>query len=207
MSETLPEIFHGGSWGARPPTSVWPPCPPPGPWPAGLYRLNECWDDVAKTKAFLAKIMKEIIAEDPSIIAVGTPVVGVTDGSDAVAGMVGQFIQTATTVGYTANTNQTSFLNAASLPAGDWDCWWYTNYDTGILGAQNFLSPIPPGFSGDMNMNFSQVGAATVDDFNLASPAVRGLISVATPMVFNITILPSTSNGTLTFVFNARRRR
>lgn len=217
MSDTeFERLLHPGhqpvhEWGSRPPTSVWPPCPPepcpPGPWPAGLYRLNQCWDDVAKTKAFLAQMMREIIAEDPSIIAVGTPVVGVTDGTEAQPGMVGQFIQNSVNVNFVANTNLQAFVNVASLPPGDWDCWWNMGITAPIFGTQIYLDPVPAGFSGDMDMVLETPGQATPDTFFLASPHVRALTKVANPMVFSVAISPGPANGYLGLIFNARRRR
>ena len=45
-----------------------PPPRPPGCWDA-LFKLNACWDEVAKAKEILAKIIGDILAEDPNILA------------------------------------------------------------------------------------------------------------------------------------------
>jgi len=209
MSDTQDlERFGGGAWGSRPPTSVWPPCPPPGPgWPGGLFRLNQCWDDVQQAKAFLARMMREIIAEDPSIIAVGQPIVGVTNGTDAPPGMVGQFIQTATLIGFPAAQGFQAFVSAGTLPAGDWDCWWYVGTTVPYYGTQIYLDPVPAGFAGDMDMVLYTPGVATPETFFLASPHVRALTSVASQLLFNVNISGGPLAGELELIFNARRRR
>lgn len=191
----------------RPPTSVWPPCPPPGPWPAGLYRFNECFDQVQQLEAFLSQVIRNMLAEDPSLIAVGQPIVGVTNGTDAQPGMVGEFKQMVANFSWTANANFSSLISPGSLPAGDWDCWWYFGVTAPVFGAQIYLNPVPPGFTGDMDQVLYTTGQATPETFFLNSPHVRALTSVTSQILLQTNISGGPSAGAGSIIFNARRNR
>jgi hypothetical protein len=134
---------------------------------------------------------------------------GVTDGSDASPGQVGQFVTFSNTVNFptTAQVNQP--VNLGTLQPGDWDCNMFAEASVFVTNLQLILSPVPPGFSGNM----SAVLAMTVGTEAVITicPQARASLTAGT----NITAAVTTNNvgaapptgGTATVSFNARRRR
>ena len=197
-----------GPW--RPPTGVWPPCPPgpPGPWPGGLFRLEQCWDDVKATKDFLKRIIDELIAEDPSLIGLAQPIIGVTDGSDAQPGQVGEYVRFQAGVTVPA-ISQTTQVTLGVLPPGDWDCWaWLTDFSVPVTTAQFYRAPPPPGFDDPLNSVTFTAGDAMVT--TLVSVTTRALTSAPSLINFTVTtnnVTPGPADGGAVLVFQSRRRR
>lgn len=85
---------------------------------------------------------------------------GVTDGSEAQPGTIGEFIQGTTTINYQGFPNGNIFRNVSVLtvPPGDWDLWTYSQMfpppgnDTALPGLAlvqyQLEGPLPPGLSG-----------------------------------------------------------
>lgn len=189
-------------WG-RPPTGVWPPCPP-GPGMSGLFRLEECWRDVKAAKEALKRIIADIIAEDPTIVA-GVGVAGVTDGSWAQPGQVGEVVQFITPVSYGEGT-QTQNVSAGILPPGDWDLYASAGFSTVLLGAQFVLNPVPAGFDFALNAA-SQAslneGIVLVSQLGLAHTSAPSLLAYAV----TTNVAAGTGAGTMTLFTVGRRRR
>lgn len=193
----------------RPVTGVYPPCPPmpcPPPDCFGMSQLERCYDEVKRAQAFLTQMLKDIIACDPSILT-GLGIAGVTNGSEAQPGMVGEWIQFAQTVAYpvTANTSQSVSLGA--LPAGDWDVWAWAEFTSSMTGALFSLAPQPAGFSGNLPALVETVAG---DLAFLLSPVQRALTSV--PSLIALTLVTNANGagpaaGNCTLTFSARRMR
>lgn len=195
----------GPGWG-RPPTGVWPPCPPgpPGPWPGGLFRLEQCWDDVKRTKALLRRMIADIIAEDPSLIGLAQPIIGVTDGSDAQPGQVGEYIQWGQTVPLSTAIDASMNLTMGVLPPGDWDCWASAATDQPVGNVMYLLNPVPAGFT--ENMSTAAWVPGTTELLSIASYTARALTSVPSLINFTVTYRAD-MNTNFIFWFAARRRR
>lgn len=142
----------------RPPSGAWPPCPPgpgPGPWPrppdffSALYWLNAAYDDVKATKAFLRRLIQDLISEDPTLIQ-GMGVAGVTDGSSAQPGQVGEVWDPGTqTVSFPANSvNVSTTTSMGVLPPGDWMFWaWAADPSVAVQAFGIINTPQPAGVS------------------------------------------------------------
>lgn len=190
----------------RPPTGTWPPCPPPPCGPdffSGIFWLQQNYEDVKRAQAFLRQMLTDIIKEDPTILSGGAPLAGVTDGSDAQPGMVGEFLHFSAGFSYPAAVT-TQMVSAGVLPPGDWDVWAWAGASVPTTGMNFHLSPVPPGFSGDLTSGFGLGGIAEATA--IVAPAVRALISVPTLLAFSLQVDP-TAAGTVGLEVSARRCR
>lgn len=234
------QMRGGSSWqpGWRPPHAPPPGCGPwsgPGPggggWPFWGYwgfRLRNAWRDIK----FLQKVVHDIVNDmvDDGLIAPGpnapttgpgsgtgttTGVKGVTDGSDAAPGMVGEFMKGQVDIafgGYPQITQTT--VSPLVLSPGDWDIRAAMSFTVPINVGSFQLSPIPTGVSNSM------IGAIGVSDptawamqnaLSLIGKTARGSVSVPTLLPFSIYIsqlgLTTMTAGTATLFVEARRMR
>lgn len=193
----------------RPPVGVWPPCPPVVPCPPpvdcmGISGLERCYEEVKRAQEFLKQMIKDIIACDPSIIGSGVPLVGVTDGSPAQPGMVGEFVMFSTTITWVLGAQTWS---AGILQPGDWDVWLYGRVAQGSVfytSCELKLDPVPAGFS-DVPAALDDVGGAS--NSMLTSYAVQLLTAVPTLLPVLMTIGASAAGGQMYVAVAARRRR
>jgi hypothetical protein len=193
----------------RPITGTWPPCPPPCP-PAdcfsGLAHLEQCYADVKRAEALLKQMIKDIIACDPGIIGSGMPIIGVTDGSDAQPGQVGEFVRLIIGNITIPAAYLVQNVTLGVLSPGDWDCWCSCSFTSFISDARMSLNPVPTGFSDEMYVGM----ATTLESFNLVGPTGRALISVPTLVNMQLTTNLAAEGPAATIgymIFSARRRR
>jgi hypothetical protein len=144
-------------------------------------------------------------------VAVGgtnTPLLGVTDGSNAPAGYVGEFAEMTVTVAYAASptiTNQT--VSTLVLTAGDWNIWAYAEYTVGV-GFASFTQT--PQATGTSNGVHGQVGGGGGTDDGVMGSLVRGSFSLPTALPFQVYVDQSQAGllaGTFYLTVNARRVR
>ena len=201
----------------------WKPPQRPQPSPPSCFselaRLNQCYDDVQAMKQILAKVMADLMANDPATVQAiidaiqshtgsgpSVPIIGVTDGSDAQPGQVGEWLQYEQNPSYPAGP-MTANVTMGVLQPGDWNCWLYFYPAApGMTSVQLELNPIPPGFSNNMySVGIVPAGEA----FSMVGPVARALVSVPTLVAFTlITNNAGTgSAGTATVGFAARRVR
>lgn len=132
------------------------------------------------------------------------PIMGVTDGSDAKPGEVGELLSFSVQVNFTSGT-QIQVTSMGALSAGDWDCWCAGQFfSTPINLCVIYLSPIPTGFGGIMSgveADINDAQFATV----ICNPA-RALVSVPTLVAFTSQIQAAAA-GSFNLAFAARRRR
>lgn len=135
-----------GLWG-RPPTGSWPPCPP-GPRPpdcfSNLFRIEQCYEDVIQLKRFLTRIMTEIMQSDPGL---NVRIQGVTDGSDAAPGEVGEYLRQYGTLPVPGDGTTVMPVATLRLTAGDWQVSGQFGFDgvaCRVAGAD-----IAPALTGD----------------------------------------------------------
>lgn len=213
--------------------TVWPPSNPSGtvipfplPWgqtgccpPGGMDALMKCYCDIQQASAFIGQVMLDQINNNPAIIAAiiagieksgsNLPLVGVTNGSQAQPGQVGEFVLFSQNVNFTAAA-QTQILSMGVLQPGDWDVWQYAYFSQVFTSASMILSPQPAGFSFDLFANTGSVDPTNFEAMSLVSTTAQASISVPTLMVISfVTNGLGTGPGPGVAVVNiaARRRR
>lgn len=188
-----------------------PGCCPPGEL-AGLIR---CYDDVNAATDFISAILIDLINNNPDVAQAmiqaieksgsALPLLGVTNGTPAIAPQVGQYVQLSGTLDYTA-TPASAMLSLGVLPAGDWDCWLWATFTSLTSGALYSLNPLPAGFAA--NPYASSNAATWPPQMILSSMTVEALTSGDSLIVADTQVVASSGqSGTMTVNFAARRRR
>ena len=196
------------------------PVPTSTPWvgecpQGGMDGLINCYDDVNKATAFLSALFIDQINNNPAVAEAmiqaltksgyALPLLGVTNGTPAIAPQVGQYIQLSATLPYTSSVTS-ALLQLGVLPAGDWDCWLWATFTSAINGAQLWLTPLPPGFAANpFASNYSAVwpGNAVLSTMQVEALTAGDSLIVADTSV----AATSGQSGTMTVNFAARRRR
>ena len=131
---------------------------------------------------------------------------GVTDGSGAAAGQVGEFISQSGSA-ITLTSGAVYDLTTVTLQPGDWDVWG-TVYFPPSAGASTLIGSIS-STSGVLQAPYNQVSAATasIGTTYMVLPTIRVSISVAT--AYRVVGQANFASGTCTGtgIFNARRVR
>lgn len=129
--------------------------------------------------------------------------IGVTDGSNAAAGQVGEFV--AFTQGVSSTTTSTAQLIVmGSLNPGDWDCSANCgSFSVAMSQVEMYLSPAPAGFTNGMT-GFNVGGLAGTNW--MSTTQARASLTAVTSIQFHL-ILVSATVGTASVTFSARRRR
>lgn len=188
---------------------VMPGCCPPG----GMDALMKCYCDIQSATAFICAVMVDCINTNPAVIQAildaiaksgsNVPLVGVTNGTEAQAGQVGERILLTASFPVVAGNSQ-PVLVLGTLPPGDWDCWYHFQPNANVAWVAAYLAPQPAGF--DDNMTFYVANATENELF--PGPGTRALTSVPSLLAFQFQI-SSTETGDKTgdITFFARRRR
>lgn len=150
--------------------------------------------------------------------AITGPIVGVTDGSDAAPGMVGEFNEYEADVqfaAYPANTQVVASLGV--VQPGDWDMTVTGGPQGGNLRALDFfLSPKPLGMSNEMRgvLFVTTVPGnmfTGIQDSVVMGQFARGSFAVPTLLAFNVTMDnsgdPTSVASVVRLVLTARRMR
>jgi hypothetical protein len=114
------------------------------------------------------------------------PSMGVTDGSNAPAGQVGEYLIGQTTMAYAAYPAETTqALTPLTLPAGDWDIAVSMLASTYVGGMEFYLSPSVPGVSNGLEaFNFVQGITSGADQSISLLGVARGSFSVPSLLGF-----------------------
>jgi hypothetical protein len=202
------------------------PKPTPPSCFSQLAGLAQCWDDVKAMQQVLSKIIADLLADDPTgtiipaIIAAiqqsGTnvPIIGVTDGSWAQPGQVGELL----TGGGSDNFNPggISYVAPLTLTPGDWNLQGLMAVSSGtgpsdLAGAYFGTSVVsnPPIVS----MPLQCVGGAITNNpsewsLGMWFPSNVAPITVSTPFLVTFAITyAGTEAGSFDFYAAARRVR
>jgi len=136
---------------------------------------------------------------------------GVTDGSQAAAGQVGEYFQSSTNYTFTVAADEHHLVTAGILTAGDWQCTANVSPGAWLKGLAFQLSPQPAGFSTTMNGVAGDMSAATVSTSLaiVAGTPARALLTAQTTVVFDVrtNFLAAGGSGTGSLTFAARRMR
>lgn len=188
---------------------------PPGSCPPTMGGLQQCYDDINNASAFLSALFIDQINNNPAVAEAmiqaitksgyALPLLGVTNGTPAIAPQVGQYIQLSGTLPYTA-TPTAGLLSLGVLPPGDWDCWLWATFTSITSGAFYSLNPLPPGFAANP---YASTNAATLPpQVILSSMTVEALTSVDSLIVADTQVVASSGqSGVMTVNFAARRMR
>lgn len=191
-------------------------CPPGG----DMNALLQCYCDVQAATAFISKVVTDLAANDPAfqkalvdgIVASGSniPLIGVTNGSWAQPGQVGEFIEYIVDPIPILATVQDQNVTMGTLQPGDWDCWANVGLYVPVGSVYCAITPIPPGLS---------PGGLLADEGSVSAPSqalntlilTNARITTAVPVLINFRLvtnnLAAGTAGNLNLVFCARRRR
>lgn len=229
-------VWDGSNWCPPPSGGCWPtppPCPPAGfptpcpPWfppPAGQapwypganggvsfsatpplnpIRGNLWWDG---TMLHLFDGAAWVNIGPP---APGSTPAGVTDGSNAAPGQVGEFLLGRSTFPFLATPNVTTgTITPLVVQPGDWDIWGVM--DSGgvaVTGVSFVLAPVPVGMLDPVAAAFF---AGTSSEGIIINGLGRGNFTVATALTFNLVVSQENTGGaagTSNFRCSCRRRR
>lgn len=177
----------------------------------GLAALEDLVDPVALAalEADVAALGVSVAALEATVAAIG---VGVTDGSDAAAGRVGEFLRVVTgSPGPLMVHNVVADILSLPIGAGDWEFWgeaWFdlTGTAAGLEAAISTVSatlPVPPAYASRCIQAFDH----TAGFHNLPLAAAR--ISLAAPATLYLIGHPyyTTGVGTAYGRLEARRAR
>lgn len=220
--------WDGTNWQCGTPCPP-PPCPPPqcapAPQPPSCFsavaKAQSCYDQSQALYNLVSQVVSDIFMKNPGIIpspppGVGSgPILGVTDGSNAAPGEVGEFIQLTGQLAYAAYpTNTTGVISLGVIPPGDWDFDVSVYYSSFIGGTNFILSPGPAGISNGMagisaELSFTTPG--TFENVLVIGQAARGSFAVPSLMAFGIQVNQGQASGlaagTATMYLEARRAR
>lgn len=197
-------------------------CQPKGP----LFAANTCWDNSQAMYDLVKQVVEDLFENDPTLVP---PPPGVTDGSLAASGQVGQ-VWTATATGGWAQGGGSGgatppgpnlVIAQPALPAGDWDVSWQLSIPVSstiiISGALMTLPPpLPVGAAGNMSAFGVMIPTLTVpapasglQPFVLDGPSTPISTAANLGLVFSLYVWPqgSTTSGTYSATFWGRRRR
>lgn len=141
------------------------------------------------------------------------PIVGVTDGSDAAPGQVGEYVTAQASRTYPASpSNTTSSVSVMVIQPGDWDIYAMlqaTNYIDGLV-----FTPATPIVGLGPTLQGSMVSAAdtaaAISEYPIVTGMARGNFAVPTLMAMNVQVVMQTAGlvaGTAYLTMWARRMR
>lgn len=127
-----------------------------------------------------------------SSVASSGGITGVTDGSSASAGMVGEFLSAQNSTGTTLSNGAVSNITSKAITAGDWDVW--AAVDFGAAAITGTYS------SAAIDVTNSGIGTS-YNGSNVALPVVP---SAVTPVNFIIGPISVSLANTTTYYLNAQ---
>ena len=140
----FPAPYWGG--GGQPPWLP-PGCCPPG----GMDALMKCYMDVQAASCFIAQVMIDQINNNPAVTSAiiaaieksgsSVPLIGVTDGSNAQPGQVGEWFFFTQAVSFPATINTQQSISAGILSAGDWDTWMLASIQASMSCSSQYNLP------------------------------------------------------------------
>jgi hypothetical protein len=152
--------------------------------------LMQCWQDIAQFQQFLMAMLSQM---GPY------PVQGVTDGSVAKPGNIGEFLvasaTTAWSIATTTSVNQT--VSVLVVPPGDWNVQVQVDVNFTFSGGFFNLSPVPAGLVGPLSGSIFGGGAAGQSNISMNSNVAQLTVSVPTLLPVYISLLNETA-GTVT---------
>jgi hypothetical protein len=163
--------------------------------------IDQCWRQI---KA-LRQIIEDILGELGGPIKTG-PIQGVTDGSDALPGRVGEWRTVHLDLPFPVGDTNT-VISPMVLQPGDWDIAAEVNVPFSVEGVYfGLTTPLPTGVSGSLGANV-QLDTGTLVFESITCLRERGSFKVPTLLPFFLNVKGATAAGTVGFGINARRMR
>jgi hypothetical protein len=160
----------------------------------------QCWQDIAQFQQFLMAMLSQM---GPY------PMQGITDGSQAIAGNIGEVAHSVVAGTFPVTANNVQTISAIVLSPGDWDVSATCDMQGAATTGSDFaLTPVPTGVLDQL----SAVAAVStgVEDTSLHSGVTQANIKVPTLLAFQLTTNitgAGAAAGTFNFTTFARRRR
>jgi hypothetical protein len=180
------------------------PCVCEPEWGKWAFRLRECFNEVEQFKQLVADVIRQL----------GGPIErGITDGSNARQGEVGEYVTGSATFNYAAApATSTGVVVPLVLQPGDWDISGFILFSTLVGGSSAMLTPMPAGFSNDMlgtiDLGATPSTAGLLSVLQLST--VRANVTVPTPLALTLTVFQDVAGytaGFATVTTEARRMR
>jgi hypothetical protein len=162
----------------------------------------DCWQQISQFQQFLQCMLSQM---GP------IPLQGVTDGSVAKPGMIGEVMSFTQKVPFTTAIGQTQSLSVGVLSPGDWNCQGWLATDTEVTGALFYINPVPVGFP--VQAGYANVilgGPGIGNQLSLTAPVLAASISVPTLIAYTVVTNPvavGANPGNVTVILTARRAR
>jgi len=131
-----------------------------------------------------------------TVASTGTSIVGVTNGTNAATGVVGEFIDSQS--GAVSVSTTGTAITSITLTAGDWDItgsavYYGASGSTGIYAAINTTSGAAT--TGSLGQNYNTAFVSTGSGFGQASfPRIRANITTTTTYYLNAQLITTTNN-------------
>lgn len=200
------------STGLWPMSSIVPGCTPGCP-PSNLM---QCYCDIQNAMQFISAIMIDLINNNPDIAkamidaivnsGAALPLVGVTNGSDAQPGQVGEWLElVADPVNFPAGVVSQQTVTMGIMQPGDWNVEYVIEHELATANPADtsaLVYPIPVGFSGGMPSVQGRAGHILISALARASLSVPTLV----PLQLNIDNTGGQA-GSCRIVFHGRRVR
>jgi hypothetical protein len=158
-----------------------------------------CWQQIAQFKALVRHVLTEM---GP------IPLQGVTDGSNAQPGDIGEYLQGNAQLNYAAYpTNTLGNVAPLVIPPGDWDIWSSASTTTAFGTVIFYLNPLPTGISNAMEGLSGAVDTATATtqlNAVFSGQMARGSFTVPTLMNFAVEVAQSSDAALLAGQFALR---
>jgi hypothetical protein len=180
------------------------------PWPqppscfSQLSALNACYDSVQMMEQILGKVMTDLVTNNVAVQQAiveaiaksgsNVPLIGVTNGSNAQPGQVGEYVLFQVAVTYPAGTPNTQVVSMGVLQPGDWQCWGAFYVAGGLIGTSNFYLNGPPPPASVPPVGFD----TTMQGFILTSSSVNESLVVGLQARANLSVPTLVSYGLLT---------
>lgn len=132
---------------------------------------------------------------------------GVTDGSNALPGQVGEFITATTAIAFQQGVTLTTTISVITMPPGDWDAQAFAQFTAVIDACTFFLQPTPPGVNTGMGNQFQEAAGTVGEATMLGGPFTRINVTVPTALTFYVLVESSVNSGVMYLNVNARRAR
>lgn len=208
--------WYTGTWPSNPGDPCNPGCAPAPPSCfSAVAKADACWDQSQALYNLVYKVVADVLQQNPGLVpppppsAGSGPIRGVTDGSNANPGDVGEYIELSQNVNVPATPTQIP-VSIGVLQPGDWDCFLWVIYNAPVTSGEFWLNPQPPGFSNAM-YTFSFTGTA-FDPAWMTVQSSLGRANLTAPTLVAITLMSNYAGNaaaatTAQVIFQARRVR
>jgi hypothetical protein len=151
----------------------------------------QCWQDIAQFQQFLQCMLSQM---GP------VPLQGVTDGSSAKAGYIGEFLTATITTPWSiaSGANQTQNVSTIVMPPGDWDLSCRLAVTFPFTNTLFNCTPLPAGMTGDLSGAVGATGMGAISPIQetyLIMPGMTSRLSNTVPTLIPMSIIIDNATG------------